>query len=291
MTTQTPWLYGLAVVVVLDIVAWLLSSNAVRMVRVPVRLAAYVILIVLSLKLGVWPALALWWGFGYLTGLLEWMTGRLWWSDDRNVQPSKDWVMVVYGFIAWPISAPFFFVLDLLDFVYSLYEKLLPNRVPHYKEIERCRKAAISGDARAQFTLGRGHQYGQYGLPQDDAEAVNWFRKAAEQNHGAAQLNLGVCLADGTGVEKNVVEGLMWIILSKFAPPSKAWQGGWLFRDSADQQSKRIRAEMTEQQIADACAMVDSSPLFKEVKDRLSRLDDNVDCSGPQPAPEKAPPT
>ena len=29
------------------------------------------------------------------------------------------------------------------------------------------------------------------GVPEDDAEAVRWYRKAAEQGHAGAQYNLG----------------------------------------------------------------------------------------------------
>jgi len=72
MKTQTPWLYGLAVVVVLNIVASVFNSPAICMFRLPLMLAAYVIGIVLFFKLGVWPALALWWGIGLVTGLLCW---------------------------------------------------------------------------------------------------------------------------------------------------------------------------------------------------------------------------
>ena len=30
------------------------------------------------------------------------------------------------------------------------------------------------------------------GVPEDDAQAVSWYRKAAQQGHVKAQLNLGV---------------------------------------------------------------------------------------------------
>ena len=53
------------------------------------------------------------------------------------------------------------------------------------------RKAADQGDAAAQFNLGVMYATGQ-GVPQDYAEAVKWYRKAAEQGHAGAQYNLGV---------------------------------------------------------------------------------------------------
>ena len=41
-------------------------------------------------------------------------------------------------------------------------------------------------------------------------EAVNWWRKAAEQNHGDAQLALGICHFSGQGVAKDEVEAVKW---------------------------------------------------------------------------------
>jgi uncharacterized protein len=35
------------------------------------------------------------------------------------------------------------------------------------------------------------------GVPKDDAEAVKWFRKAAEQGHAKAQFNLGAMYDNG----------------------------------------------------------------------------------------------
>ncbi len=44
----------------------------------------------------------------------------------------------------------------------------------------------------AQYNLGICYANGQ-GVTKDEAEAVKWYRKAAEQNHAMAQYNLGVC--------------------------------------------------------------------------------------------------
>ena len=51
---------------------------------------------------------------------------------------------------------------------------------------EARRHAAEQGDADAQFTLGFRYEYG-LGVPQDDAEAVRWYRLAAEQGNASAQ--------------------------------------------------------------------------------------------------------
>ncbi|MDG1302395.1 MAG: tetratricopeptide repeat protein, partial [Opitutae bacterium] len=49
------------------------------------------------------------------------------------------------------------------------------------------------------------------GIPEDDAEAVRWYRKAAEQGNAQAQYNLGRMYANGNGVpEDNVMAYLWW---------------------------------------------------------------------------------
>jgi uncharacterized protein len=55
---------------------------------------------------------------------------------------------------------------------------------------------AEQGDANAQFKLGLMYYNGE-GVPEDDAEAVKWYRKAAEQGLAGAQFNLGVMYAYG----------------------------------------------------------------------------------------------
>ena len=47
-------------------------------------------------------------------------------------------------------------------------------------DFETTKKAAEQGDAEAQYNLGVMYANGD-GLPEDDAEAVRWYRMAAEQ--------------------------------------------------------------------------------------------------------------
>ena len=53
-----------------------------------------------------------------------------------------------------------------------------------------CSRAAKQGDVLAQFGLGEMYAKG-YGVPENDREAVKWFRLAAEQGHADAQFRLG----------------------------------------------------------------------------------------------------
>ena len=65
------------------------------------------------------------------------------------------------------------------------------------------------GFASAQFNLGKRHRNGK-GAEKDYTEAVNWFRKAAEQDLASAQYNLGVMYANGTGVSQDEKESVKW---------------------------------------------------------------------------------
>ena len=52
------------------------------------------------------------------------------------------------------------------------------------------------------------------GVPQDDAEAVKWYRMAAEQGYAGAQNNLGILFANGEGVLQDYVSAYMWLDLA-----------------------------------------------------------------------------
>lgn len=71
------------------------------------------------------------------------------------------------------------------------------------------RKAAEQNFAEAQCNLGGSYGLGR-GVAQDYVEAVKWSRKAAEQNYAPAQYDLGCCYARGYGVAKDAVEAVKW---------------------------------------------------------------------------------
>ena len=71
------------------------------------------------------------------------------------------------------------------------------------------RKAAELGSAAAQNNLASACFNGE-GVGQDPALAVGWWRKAAEQDEPCAQSNLADCYFNGTGVEKNLAEAVKW---------------------------------------------------------------------------------
>ncbi len=71
------------------------------------------------------------------------------------------------------------------------------------------RKAADQGLAEAQYNLGFMYRNGE-GVPQDDTQAAAWWRKAADQGFAAAQFNLGGMYATGKGMPQDYVEAHKW---------------------------------------------------------------------------------
>ena len=79
--------------------------------------------------------------------------------------------------------------------------------------LDDLRVLAEQGDAEAQFNLGTRYASGR-GVPEDETEAVRWFRLAADQGHITAQLNLGARYAIGQGVPEDDAESVRWLRLA-----------------------------------------------------------------------------
>ena len=60
----------------------------------------------------------------------------------------------------------------------------------YQKAFEIFKPLADQGHAMAQFNLGHMYYSGK-GVPQDNLQAVKWYRKAAEQRNALAQNELG----------------------------------------------------------------------------------------------------
>ncbi len=79
----------------------------------------------------------------------------------------------------------------------------------HAQRFDETRIKAANGDVAAQFNLGVMYAKG-HDVPRNEAEAVKWYLKAAEQNYAVAQYNLGSMYANGAGVPKDEVEAVKW---------------------------------------------------------------------------------
>ena len=83
------------------------------------------------------------------------------------------------------------------------------------------------------------------GVPQDDAEAVRWYRLAAEQDHASGQHYLGLVYALGRGVPQDYVTAHMWLNLATAQASAEN-------RDRYVKGRDAVAAEMTAEQIAEA---------------------------------------
>jgi uncharacterized protein len=90
-------------------------------------------------------------------------------------------------------------VFSCLGSVLCATAQLTPN------ELTDIQKRAASGDASAEYQLGRAYETGQ-GAPQNTMAAAKWYRKAAEQGNAQAQNSLGVLywMGDGVDGDKNL---------------------------------------------------------------------------------------
>ena len=80
----------------------------------------------------------------------------------------------------------------------------------HAEAVSWYRKAAEQNNAGGQASLGAMYAQG-LGVPQDGAEALRWLRKAADQGDASAQCSLGAMYGQGTGVPQDGAEGLKWL--------------------------------------------------------------------------------
>jgi TPR repeat protein len=95
-------------------------------------------------------------------------------------------------------------------------------RTGQYDEaLKELRPAAKSGDADAQFLLGRMHMAG-LGVKKDDNAAVAYYKSAAEGGSVEAAHEYGTALVSGTGVEQDLPEGLKWLYVAEQGGVNKA---------------------------------------------------------------------
>ena len=106
------------------------------------------------------------------------------------------------------------------------------------------RKAAEQGHAEAQCELGFMYINGE-GVPENDAEAVSWYRKAAEQGHAEAQYELGLMYYHGADVPQDYIQASKWVNLTASRLTGEVLDDSRLLRD-------KLAEIMTASQVAEA---------------------------------------
>jgi len=61
------------------------------------------------------------------------------------------------------------------------------------------------------------------GMPVNQAEAAEWYRRAADQGYAEAQHKLGMQYAEGRGVLRDYALAYMWLSLSGNAAEANAY--------------------------------------------------------------------
>src|SRR6266568_3177856 len=92
----------------------------------------------------------------------------------------------------------------------TVFQLLAQQSDADRKLLAEIRAKAEKGDAQSQFELGSAFFIGNLGVAKDEAEAVRWVRKAADQNYAWGQSNLGWCYFNGRGLAKDEVEAVKW---------------------------------------------------------------------------------
>jgi len=100
-------------------------------------------------------------------------------------------------------------VVLLLVFLFSAGAFPQVQEPDNASDIPKLKALAENGEPSAQLALGLAYQNGR-GMPQNDALAVGWYRKAAEAGNSEAQNDLGVMYMSGWGVNKDKQEAVRW---------------------------------------------------------------------------------
>jgi TPR repeat protein len=80
------------------------------------------------------------------------------------------------------------------------------------------RAAADRGNASAEESLGEGYMKGLGGRAPDYRTAAEWFERAASKGDGVAQINLGLLYLNGWGVERDMRRAQSLFVKATLSP-------------------------------------------------------------------------
>jgi TPR repeat protein len=103
--------------------------------------------------------------------------------------------------------------------------------------LDQLRDMANKGDPAAQNALGLRYATGD-GVRQNEAEAVHWFIKSAEQGYVPAQSKLGAIYYSGRGVPQDANRAYFWMVVARLSGD-----------DASKTLSPFVRARLTRAQV------------------------------------------
>jgi len=108
--------------------------------------------------------------------------------------------------------------------------------------LKELRPLTDANDPNAQFLMGMLYDVGN-GVPQDQAIAASWYRKASEQGHLIAQLFLGVFYHSGIGVTKDYEQAAHWFQAPADSGNEQAqFHLGWMYAEGNGVRKDATRA-------------------------------------------------
>jgi hypothetical protein len=116
-------------------------------------------------------------------------------------------VVMVVGYLVSPL------VWKRSDDSPSALQSQMRNHNMQAKSLADLRTLAARGDAEAQYQMGVRYDEGE-GVLKDDAQAVQWFQRAADQGNVDAQAHLGAYYWAGRGVPRDLSKAYMWSMIA-----------------------------------------------------------------------------
>ncbi len=106
-----------------------------------------------------------------------------------------------------------FFIFGVIAMIFILVRiiKLRNTQVQYVNRVSLSRKAAINGNAKAEFNLGIAYGLG-HGVAKNYVKAKYWFKKSAKQGYANAQYYLGNIYFNGLGVARNYTKADYWYL-------------------------------------------------------------------------------
>ena len=101
-------------------------------------------------------------------------------------------------------------ILLLLSVAVQSQESAPSVEKPPETRLAKLIRQAQAGSAAAQFDLGMIYENGE-GIPKNEAQAAEWFKKAAAQGNAKAQTILGRKYRDGEGVTQDDMKAVYWL--------------------------------------------------------------------------------
>jgi hypothetical protein len=139
------------------------------------------------------------------------------------------------------------------------------------------RKAAEQGDATAQSLVGHCYDTGA-GVAKNPSEAIKWYRKAAYQNDHLSQWSVSSMYSTGVGVPKDAIESLAWLYVSAASgnPDYVKWR---------DLDERKLRSDNPS---AVLIAQQRSKEIAREIEAAMTKPEnsDSGSATGKSPRPE-----